>query len=61
MNIFRGNAAPARGKLTRRDQCRRARMLVVGAAAHVDEERAEEQQEYDRQEEPGHDEADEGV
>ncbi|MED6121602.1 hypothetical protein PIB30_031707 [Stylosanthes scabra] len=46
-------AAPARGKLTRRDQRRRARMLVAGAAAHVDEERAEEQQEYDRQEETG--------
>ncbi|MED6158766.1 hypothetical protein PIB30_035786 [Stylosanthes scabra] len=36
-------AAPARGKLTRRDQRRRAQMLVAGAAAHVDEERAEEQ------------------
>ncbi|MED6160865.1 hypothetical protein PIB30_055278 [Stylosanthes scabra] len=28
-------------------------MLVVGAAAHLEEERAEEQQEYDRQDEPG--------
>ncbi|MED6117161.1 hypothetical protein PIB30_107430 [Stylosanthes scabra] len=54
-------AALARGKLTRRDQCRRARMLVAGAAAHLDEERTEEQQEYDRQEETGHDQYGEGV
>ncbi|MED6114688.1 hypothetical protein PIB30_082847 [Stylosanthes scabra] len=54
-------AALARGKLTRRDQRRRARMLVAGAAAHLDEERAEEQQEYDRQEETGHDQYGEGV
>ncbi|MED6128660.1 hypothetical protein PIB30_100018 [Stylosanthes scabra] len=40
--------APARGKLSRRDQRRRARMVVVD-----DEDRAEEQQEYDRQDEPG--------
>ncbi|MED6112712.1 hypothetical protein PIB30_063975 [Stylosanthes scabra] len=35
-------AAPARGKLSRRDQRRRARMVVVD-----DEDRAEEQQQYD--------------
>ncbi|MED6128186.1 hypothetical protein PIB30_095165, partial [Stylosanthes scabra] len=45
-------AAPVRGKLSRRDQRRRLRMVEVGAAAHVDEERAEEQREYDRQDEP---------
>ncbi|MED6130505.1 hypothetical protein PIB30_001592 [Stylosanthes scabra] len=54
-------AALARGKLTRRDQRRRARMLVAGAAVHLDEERAEEQQEYDRQDETGHDQYGEGV
>ncbi|MED6129569.1 hypothetical protein PIB30_109175, partial [Stylosanthes scabra] len=37
----------------RRDQRRRLRMVEVGAAAHVAEEQAEEQREYDRQEEPG--------
>ncbi|MED6112214.1 hypothetical protein PIB30_059646 [Stylosanthes scabra] len=41
-------AAPARGKLSRRDQRRRARMVVVD-----DEDRAEEQQPYDGQDEPG--------
>ncbi|MED6222410.1 hypothetical protein PIB30_064180 [Stylosanthes scabra] len=41
-------AAPARGKLSRRDQRRRARMVVVD-----DEDRAEEQQQYDGQDEPG--------
>ncbi|MED6125182.1 hypothetical protein PIB30_066300 [Stylosanthes scabra] len=41
-------AAPARGKLSLRYQRRRTRMLVLGAAAHVEEERAEEQQKYDR-------------
>ncbi|MED6190721.1 hypothetical protein PIB30_108666, partial [Stylosanthes scabra] len=41
-------AAPARGKLSRRDQRRRARMVVVD-----DEDRVEEQQQYDRQDEPG--------
>ncbi|MED6162096.1 hypothetical protein PIB30_067130 [Stylosanthes scabra] len=41
-------AAPARGKLSRRDQRWRARMVVVD-----DEDRAEEQQQYDRQDEPG--------
>ncbi|MED6177837.1 hypothetical protein PIB30_101772, partial [Stylosanthes scabra] len=46
-------AAPARGKLSLRDQRRRTRMLVVGAAAHLEEERAEEQQEYDRQDKSG--------
>ncbi|MED6185149.1 hypothetical protein PIB30_054229 [Stylosanthes scabra] len=45
-------AAPARGKLSLRDQRRRTRMLVVGAAAHLEEELAKEQQEYDRQDEP---------
>ncbi|MED6147963.1 hypothetical protein PIB30_048766 [Stylosanthes scabra] len=52
-------AGPVRGKLSRRDQRRRLRMVEVGAAAHVAEERAEEQREYDRQDEPvddGHDE-----
>ncbi|MED6113917.1 hypothetical protein PIB30_075289 [Stylosanthes scabra] len=46
-------AAPVRGKLSLRDQRRRTRMLVVGAAAHLEEERAEEQREYDRQDESG--------
>ncbi|MED6199643.1 hypothetical protein PIB30_077826 [Stylosanthes scabra] len=41
-------AAPVRGKLSRRDQRRRLRMVEVGAAAHVAEELAEEQQEYDQ-------------
>ncbi|MED6160216.1 hypothetical protein PIB30_049256 [Stylosanthes scabra] len=45
-------AAPVRGRLTRRDQRSRTRMLLAGAVAHMDEERAEEEQEYDRQEEP---------
>ncbi|MED6152201.1 hypothetical protein PIB30_089587, partial [Stylosanthes scabra] len=45
-------AAPVRGKLSRRDQRRRLRMVEVGAVAHVDEEQAEEQREYDRQDEP---------
>ncbi|MED6140324.1 hypothetical protein PIB30_092055 [Stylosanthes scabra] len=45
-------ATPMRGKLSRRDQRRRLRMVEVGAAAHVAEERAEEQREYDRQDEP---------
>ncbi|MED6115236.1 hypothetical protein PIB30_088460 [Stylosanthes scabra] len=45
-------AAPARGKLSHRDQRRRLRMVEVGAAAHVDEEWAEEQREYDHQDEP---------
>ncbi|MED6190011.1 hypothetical protein PIB30_101586, partial [Stylosanthes scabra] len=52
-------AGPVRGKLSRCDQRRRLRMVEVGAAAHVAEERAEEQREYDRQDEPadaGHDE-----
>ncbi|MED6196919.1 hypothetical protein PIB30_051835 [Stylosanthes scabra] len=38
-----------------RQQRRRARMVEVGAAAHVAEERAEEQQEYERQDDPGDD------
>ncbi|MED6139266.1 hypothetical protein PIB30_082244, partial [Stylosanthes scabra] len=41
-------AAPVRGKLSRRDQRRRLRMVEVGAAAHVEEE----QREYDHQDEP---------
>ncbi|MED6209222.1 hypothetical protein PIB30_052649 [Stylosanthes scabra] len=45
-------AAPVRGKLSRRDKCRRLRMVEVGAAAHFDEEQAEEQREYDRQDGP---------
>ncbi|MED6162040.1 hypothetical protein PIB30_066579 [Stylosanthes scabra] len=44
-------AAPARGKLSLQDQHRRTRMLVVGAAAHLEEERAEDQREYDQQDE----------
>ncbi|MED6206935.1 hypothetical protein PIB30_031277 [Stylosanthes scabra] len=46
-------AASARGKLSLRHQRRRTRMLVVGAAAYLEEERAEEQREYDRQDELG--------
>ncbi|MED6164379.1 hypothetical protein PIB30_089406 [Stylosanthes scabra] len=46
-------AAPVRGKLSLQDQRRRTRMLVVGAAAHLEEERAEEQREYDRRDESG--------
>ncbi|MED6160155.1 hypothetical protein PIB30_048710 [Stylosanthes scabra] len=46
-------AGPVRGKLSRRDQRRRLRMVEVGAAAHVAEEQAEEQREYDHREEPG--------
>ncbi|MED6209247.1 hypothetical protein PIB30_052882 [Stylosanthes scabra] len=48
-------AGPMRGKLSLRDQRKRARMMEVGAIAHVAKERAEEQQEYDRQDEPGDD------
>ncbi|MED6209221.1 hypothetical protein PIB30_052648 [Stylosanthes scabra] len=44
-------AAHVRGKLSRRDQRRRLRMVEVGAAAHVDGEQADEQREYDRQDE----------
>ncbi|MED6216820.1 hypothetical protein PIB30_011411 [Stylosanthes scabra] len=43
-------AGPARGKLSLRDQCRRTRILLAGAATHVYKDRAEEEQEYDRQE-----------
>ncbi|MED6147813.1 hypothetical protein PIB30_047278 [Stylosanthes scabra] len=46
-------AVPARGRVRCRDQCRRTRMLLAGAAAHMDEERAEEEQEYAEQEEVG--------
>ncbi|MED6160869.1 hypothetical protein PIB30_055282 [Stylosanthes scabra] len=44
-------AAPVKGKLSSCDQRRRLRMVEVGAAAHVAEEQAEEQREYDRQDE----------
>ncbi|MED6182243.1 hypothetical protein PIB30_026898 [Stylosanthes scabra] len=48
----RRQVAPVRGKLSRRDQRRSLRMVEVGAAAHVADEWAEEQREYDRQDEP---------